>query len=98
MPADQITLTVGMRALDERLVAGARTRFVAAQDRVPNPSLATGGYTVVDLFGEYVVNEHTTINLNVDNLFDKEYRQYRDLDNSPGFSARVGLTMRLGVQ
>ena len=41
---------------------------------------------------------NATINVNIDNLFDKEYRQYRDLENSPGFSARVGLTMRLGVQ
>jgi len=44
------------------------------------------------------MNENTTINVNIDNLFDKEYRQYLDLENSPGFSARVGLTMRLGVQ
>ena len=104
IPADQVTLTVGFRAFDEKLVAGARTRFVAAQNRVPlddegDPIVdPTGGYTVVDLFGEYAMNENTTINLNIDNLFDKEYRQYLDLENSPGFSARVGLTMRLGVQ
>ena len=98
IPADQLTLTLGFRAFDEKLVAGTRTRFVAAQDRVPTGVLATSGYTVVDLFGEYAMNENTTINVNIDNLFDKEYRQYRDLENSPGFSARVGLTMRLGVQ
>jgi TonB-dependent heme/hemoglobin receptor family protein/TonB-dependent hemoglobin/transferrin/lactoferrin receptor family protein len=98
IPADQITLTVGMRAFNEKLVAGARTRFVAAQDRVSTASLATSGYTVVDLFGEYQLNDNATINVNIDNLFDKEYRQYLDLENSPGFSARVGLTMRLGVQ
>ncbi len=102
--ADQITLTVGFRAFDERLVAGTRTRFVASQHRVPISERGTpvvdptNGYTVVDLFGEYAMNENTTINVNIDNLFDTEYRQYRDLENSPGFSARVGLTMRLGVQ
>ncbi|MEM1198527.1 MAG: SDR family oxidoreductase, partial [Pseudomonadota bacterium] len=31
IPADQITLTAGFRAFQERLVAGARTRFVANQ-------------------------------------------------------------------
>jgi len=106
IPADQVTLTLGMRAFDEKLVAGTRVRFVAAQERVPVPPptspdipwLATAGYTVVDLFGEYQLNENATINVNIDNLFDKEYRQYLDLENSPGFSARVGLTMRLGVQ
>src|SRR5690606_27976949 len=35
IPADQITLTLGMRAFDERLVAGTRMRFVAGQDRIP---------------------------------------------------------------
>ena len=50
------------------------------------------------LFGEYQLNDNAILNVNIDNLFDKEYRQYLDLENSPGFSARVGLTMRLGVQ
>lgn len=98
VPADQITVTLGMRAFDEKLIAGTRTRFVAGQKRVTTASLATDGYTVVDLFGEYAVNENTTVNVNIDNLFDREYRQFRDLENSPGFTARVGLTMRLGVQ
>lgn len=98
IPADQITLTLGMRAFDEKLVAGTRTRFVAGQDRVSTASLATDGYTVVDLFGEYAMNENTTINLNIDNVFDREYKQFLDAENSPGLSARVGLTMRLGVQ
>lgn len=97
IPADQITVTLGVRAFDERLVAGTRTRFVAGQGRVSTASLATDGYTVVDLFGEYAMNENTTINLKIDNLFDREYRQFRDLENSPGFSARFGLTMRLGA-
>ena len=98
IPADQVTLTLGIRAFDDKLVAGTRTRFVAAQDRVTDLAAATSGYTVVDLFGEYQLNDNATINVNIDNLFDKEYRQYLDLENSPGFSARVGLTMRLGVQ
>src|SRR5690606_18003923 len=32
VPPDQVTLTLGIRAFDEKLVAGARTRFVAGQD------------------------------------------------------------------
>ncbi len=112
IPADQVTVTAGFRAFGDKLVAGARAHFVAAQDRTPpidtstldpnNPTvsrelLATDAYTTVDLFAQYVVSEQATLNLNIDNLFDETYRQYLDLTNSPGFSARVGLTMRLGA-
>jgi hemoglobin/transferrin/lactoferrin receptor protein len=109
VPADQITVTAGFRALGDKLLAGARARFVAEQDRVPPPPpgdpnnisrelLPTEAYTVVDLFAEYVLTDEATLNLNIDNVFDENYRQYLDLTNSPGLNARVGLTMRLGAQ
>lgn len=100
VPADQITATLGFRAFDNKFVAGARARFVAAQDRVPPSStlaLATDSYTVVDLFGQYQVTDNMLINVNIDNLFDKDYRQYLDLLDDPGLNARVGVTMRLGA-
>jgi hemoglobin/transferrin/lactoferrin receptor protein len=103
IPADQISLTAGFRALDNKLVAGARTRFVGAQDRfIADPDLAAHhhaeAYTTVDLFAQYEVTEITTVNVNIDNLFDETYRQHLDQYNSPGLNARVGLTMRLGAQ
>ncbi len=107
IPADQVTVTAGFRALDDKLVASARARFVASQNRVPpltSPNSAsqelvpTDAYTVVDLFAEYVLSEQATLNVNIDNVFDENYRQYLDLTNSPGLNARVGLTMRLGAQ
>jgi hemoglobin/transferrin/lactoferrin receptor protein len=111
IPADQITVTAGFRALEDKLLVGARGHFVAAQDRVPpiDPVLLQGGtisqellesdaYTVVDLFAQYVLTDEATINVNIDNIFDEDYRQYLDLTDSPGLNARVGLTMRLGAQ
>jgi hemoglobin/transferrin/lactoferrin receptor protein len=100
VPADQLTLTLGFRALNERLVAGTRARLVAAQNRVPAGAtiLPTDGYSVFDIFAEYAVSENAVVNLNVDNVFDRNYRQYLDLENSPGLNARVGLTMRLGAE
>jgi hemoglobin/transferrin/lactoferrin receptor protein len=104
VPADQITLTAGLRAFDEKLIAGTRVRFVAEQTRLPAPPpgqpaaiLPSDGYAVVDLFGQYQFDERMTLNLNIDNLFDKNYRQFLDQSNSPGFNARVGLTVRVGV-
>lgn len=103
VPADQLTLTLGFRALRDTLVAGVRTRFVGEQDRfVEDLDLAAyhhaEAYTLVDLFAQYQATEITTINLNIDNLFDTDYRQHLDQYNSPGFNARVGLTMRLGAK
>jgi hemoglobin/transferrin/lactoferrin receptor protein len=102
VPADQITLTVGIRALQEKLVAGVRTRIVGEQDRfVEDLDVAARhhaeAYTLVDLFAQYEVNDNAIVNLNIDNVFDENYRQHLDQYNSPGFGARVGLTMRLGA-
>jgi hemoglobin/transferrin/lactoferrin receptor protein len=103
VPADQLTLTAGFRALQQKLIAGTRIRFVDEQTRLPPPPpgpppaiLPTDGYSIVDLFAQYEVNEWTMVNLNIDNLFDHNYRQFLDQSNSPGFSARIGLTMRFG--
>ena len=55
--ADQSTLTAGCRALQEKLVAGARTRCVGEQDRFVEEDTRAhqhaSGYTAVDLFSEY---------------------------------------------
>jgi len=102
VPADRVTLTAGFRAFEERLIAGSRVHFVGAQDRVPSAFAGSGvivpseAYTVVDLFAQYIVNDYTTLNLNIDNLFDVDYREYREQQNSPGLSARLGFTMRFG--
>ena len=103
IPADRITLTAGFRAFDQRLIAGARVHFVDEQDRLPPPPPGppsaiqpTDGYTLVDLFGQYQFNDWATLNVNIDNLFDKNYRQFLDQSNSPGLSARVGMTIRFG--
>jgi hemoglobin/transferrin/lactoferrin receptor protein len=105
VPADQVTVTVGVRALQEKLVLGARARFVGGQDRYeldPDDTVRafqyTHSYNVVDLFAQYEASENTVFNLNIDNVFDENYRQHLDQYNSPGIGARVGLTMRFGAK
>jgi hemoglobin/transferrin/lactoferrin receptor protein len=106
IPADRLTLTAGFRAFDDKLIAGTRLHFVAAQTRVPDPGAFQGSaaitpseaYTLVDLFGQYVLNDNAVINVNVDNVFDVNYRQYLYLENSPGLSARIGMTVRFGAE
>jgi hemoglobin/transferrin/lactoferrin receptor protein len=99
---DKAVGTIGFRFLDQRLVAGTRVSVVDGHE---GGELGAGptypesdAYTLVDLFAQYQVNDNAVVNLNIDNLFDKEYLQYLDQENSPGFNARVGLTMRFGAQ
>lgn len=96
VPADQVALTAGVRAMDERLVLGGRVRVVSGQDRVPTGTTPADAYTITDVFAQYVHNENVTFNLNVDNIFDVDYRQYLDQSDSPGLNARIGMTMRFG--
>lgn len=102
VPADQAVLTLGFRALDEKLVAGGRARFVSSQTRFiedtdSNITSHTDGYAVFDLFSQYEINSNAIVNVNINNVTDKAYRQHLDQFNSPGFSARAGLTVRLGA-
>ncbi len=38
-----------------------------------------------------------SLNLNIDNVFDVDYRQYLDQNTSPGLNARIGMTLRFGA-
>jgi hemoglobin/transferrin/lactoferrin receptor protein len=99
---DRATATLGFRFLDERLVAGTRFTLVDSHDAGSTEAgsvyPASDSYALVDLFAQYQFNEAATLNLNVDNVFNEEYLQYLNQQNSPGLNARVGLTMRLGAQ
>lgn len=101
VPADQVTLTAGFRAFGERLTAGSRVRMVAAQERftvVPGDTIRrfSDGYALLDLFGQYAFTPDASLNINIDNVFNHNYRQHLDQYNSPGLNARVGMTVRLG--
>lgn len=99
---DRVSATLGLRFLDERLVAGTRVTFVDSHEggSTESGSVYPGSesYALVDLFAQYQVNDAATLNLNIDNVFDKEYLQYLNQRNSPGLNARIGLTMRLGAE
>jgi outer membrane receptor protein involved in Fe transport len=42
------------------------------------------------------VNEDVMVRFNIDNLFDKNYLPYLDLQNAEGFTAKVSLAVRMG--
>lgn len=98
---DRASATLGFRFFDQRLVAGTRITVVDSHDggstEAGSVYPASDSYTLVDLFAQYEFNEHAVLNLNIDNVFDKEYLQYLNQQNSPGLNARIGFTMRFGA-
>lgn len=95
----QLTATVGFRALEKALSAGVSTTLVGNRDN-DSSELYPGygeGYGIVNLFANWQVNKSTTASLAVDNVFDRYYWQYLDSNPSPGLNAKLGLTIRLGV-
>lgn len=48
--------------------------------------------------GFRVAPSNVTLNLNLDNLLDKAYIQYRDQSYSPGFNAKLAVTVRFGAE
>lgn len=102
---DKVVTTVGFRFLEDKLILGGRWTYAASQDRVPdaaNPSdptpdeTPTADYNLVDLFATYKVNDNFSTALNLNNIFDEDYRIHRHEDNEPGFSARLSATIRFG--
>ncbi|MCB1510255.1 MAG: TonB-dependent hemoglobin/transferrin/lactoferrin family receptor, partial [Hyphomicrobiaceae bacterium] len=93
---DSLITTLGVRMYENKVVAGVRSNMFAGQKRVSDTALHTDGYTTVDLFAKYALSPDATLHLNIDNLFDKDYRKYPNQSDSPGMTARVGLTMRFG--
>lgn len=95
VPPDRLIATLGGRAFDARLVAGTRFSMVAGKNGSPSGWPESPGYTTVDLFASYQVTDRITTNLNLDNIFNRQYTQYLDLSASPGFNARLAVGIKL---
>lgn len=95
IPADRLVTTLGFRAFEDRLVAGTRIAAYAAVEKAPPGYVPMGGYTLVDVFAAYRATDRLTANLEVSNIFNRQYRQYLDLDESPGTNAKFALTLKL---
>ena len=96
IPADKVVSTLGFRFLDEKATVGARWFAVADQHRVPAGSPTSDAYDLVNLFASYAPNDYLSLGVNVDNIFDEEYRTLLDAQNSPGRSFMLTVTGRLG--
>lgn len=100
---DELSLTVGGRMPDRDLVFGWKARFVDNQDRVvgtPNTRLPTPAFSVHDVFLTWKPDEGQfagfEANFGIDNIFDKQYREFLSNDPARGRTFKLALTKQFG--
>ncbi len=103
VPPYRASATLGFRFLDDRsLVVGARfTAIGASPKNVPistdsdsTTPLPTAGYGLVDLFASYAYNDRVSANFSVNNLLNKEYTQFLNVEPNPGITVKGGITIK----
>lgn len=94
VPPYRAVTTLGFRAFDDRLTAGTRVTFVGKKDGDVSTGFIGEAYQLVDLFANFEISETMSANLQLNNIFDRDYTQYLNADPSPGFNAKASLTMR----
>lgn len=106
-PEFTASLTAGLRFWDDRVTVGGRVTYVGERlaelyqgedDLYFFVTKAWAPYTVVDLFGQWKINDHLTLDVGVQNLLDAYYVDA--LNNTdmpaPGRTITLGLTGKLG--
>jgi len=97
-PADKLSVNGGIRIPAANLTLGGNALFVGSRaGKVYRDSYKTAGYSVWGLYAVWrpaFLGDSTSLNLNVNNLFDKAYER-SDLGRySAGRSAQAALTVR----
>jgi hemoglobin/transferrin/lactoferrin receptor protein len=54
----------------------------------------TAGYGLVDLFASYAYNDRVSANFSVNNLLNKEYTQFLNIESNPGMTVKGGITIK----
>lgn len=102
-PKNSLSLTLGARALEEKLTMGGRVTYVG--QRSADSGEGIGGtimlvnwepYTLVDLFTSYKINDQFQIDAAVDNVADVYYMDTLTLGlmPSPGRTFRLNMTAK----
>jgi len=101
VPPYRASGTLGFRFLDDHsLVAGIRLTAVGSSAKnVPTATDGGGplpsiGYGLVDLFASYAYNDRVSANFSVNNLFNREYTQFLNVEPNPGLTVKGGITIK----
>jgi iron complex outermembrane receptor protein len=102
-PLPQIPPLKGLNQIyysSEKVLFGISNEWAASQKRVDEFESPTAGYGIVNLYGQYILTMNKLISvfsINLDNLFNKEYRNHlsriKSIYPEPGRNLRI--TMKL---
>jgi hemoglobin/transferrin/lactoferrin receptor protein len=97
-PAENVVLTVGAKLPDQGLTVGWRASYF---DKIRTSSATTTGasYDTHDVFLTWSPEEGPLagldVNLSVENVFDRAYRNNLSLDNAAGRTAKLSVAKRI---
>jgi hemoglobin/transferrin/lactoferrin receptor protein len=110
IPPDMLAMTLGFRAIDQRLVVAVRWAAYAAKKRIDLPAndlsngasdewatAVTGSYNLVNLYVSYDINPGLTAFINAQNLLNEQYRVYNYEYAAPGVTVWAGVKYRFGT-
>jgi hemoglobin/transferrin/lactoferrin receptor protein len=109
IPTDMLAVTLGFRALDQRLVFAVRYAHHAAKKRQDLPAddplspgdewatAVTGSYNLVNLYAAYEINQGLTAFMNAQNLLNEQYRAYNNEYAAAGVTVWAGIKYRFGA-
>lgn len=96
IPSSQLTGQLGLRFLEGKLTLGGEVQH----NQAPRGS-QVGDHTLVNAFASYQAHENFRLDLRADNIFNVRYAHPLNASTTstvyePGFSVKVGATMRFG--
>jgi len=97
VPPNRLVTTLGFRAFDGALEAGARLSLLGKKKDAAAFGYIGDSYGLLDLYGTYQVNDAVSAGVYLNNLFDEDYTQYLNGRPSAGFNAKFTLSIRLGA-
>ncbi|WP_350335394.1 TonB-dependent hemoglobin/transferrin/lactoferrin family receptor [Coralliovum pocilloporae] len=100
IPADTLTVTLGMRIPEADTTISWKGRFAADQNEVSGSTAPTPGYGVHNIYLDWQPDEGQfkglDVRLAVENLFDRQYQRHLAGDPSRGRTFKISVSKLIG--
>lgn len=93
-PPDKVVGTIGRWFNNQATRIGARLTYAAEQDDVPEESVTTDSYTVLDLFSDHRFANGMRLAFGIGNVLDETYSIHPAVIHQPGRSFNINLSAR----
>lgn len=81
-------------AVNDLWILSSDVEITLGQERVPNGTTATGGYTIYNLGSNYMLSDNETLTVRITNLFDRAYRRHGSQIDDAGTDIRLAVVGR----